>query len=326
MSVLRWTTLAIVAGWLATGFYVVRGDEEVVVRRFGQLRKLARAGGWHYDLPWPLAQLDRVKVHAVRTLTIGVPTDPGTSDSTPLDSLLRDRQSEFLTGDKNIVNVQVQVQYSIQDPAQYLLGSAAPEVILTSLAESLVADLIGRCGVDYVQTTGLMDLRERLTDAARRAVERQHLGIMIEDVSIGGVFPPVEVKEAFLDVSNARAEKERGIHEEQTRTEQRLAQARADSKNIVDRAAADKHRRVAVAHGEADRFSKVISQFKQESTTGNAGYLQVRNLALQRLYFSTLEELLPKLSGNVVLESQQPADLTIFPQKPSESAPVPTAP
>ena len=189
-----------------------------------------------------------------------------------------------------------------------------------------MADAVAGSGVDYVQPLGLTELRERLTRTARLAVEQRGWGITVEDVAIGGVFPPVEVKEAFLDVSNARAEKERGIHEEQTRAEQRLAQARADSREVLDRAAAEKHRRLVVARGESDRFLRIVSQFKQESSTGTVSYAQVRHLTIQRLFSAALEELLPKLAGNVLLDTQHPADLTIFPQKsvaPAQVNPVP---
>ena len=49
-------------------------------------------------------------------------------------------------------------------------------------------------------------------------------------------------------------------------------------------------------------------------------YAQVRHLAVQRMLATTLEELLPKLAGKVVLDGQ-PADLTIFPQKSDPPTP-----
>lgn len=316
------TFLAVViAGWLLTGCYVVRGDEQAVLRRFGRLQPEVRGSGWHFDLPWPLARIDRVKVHEVRTLTVGIPTNAASADADPLFALFRDRQAEFITGDKNIINVQMQVQYTVTDPVEFLLTSSTPEIALQALAESSVTEVVAGRGVDQIQPLGLTDLREAVLQRIRHGVQQQNWGINVEDVAVGGISPPVEVTEAFLDVSNARAEKDRWIQEEQTRAEQQLAQSRAASSELLERAGSEKDRRVTSAKGEADRFSKVVGQLRQEATAGGVPYAQVRRLAVQRLFTATLEELLPKLAGKVLLEGQQPADLTIFPQKNADTAP-----
>lgn len=316
------TLLAVViAGWLLTGCYVVRGDEQAVLRRFGRLQPGVRASGWHYDLPWPLTRIDRVKVHEVRTLTVGIPTNAASADADPLFALFRDRQAEFITGDKNIINVQMQVQYTVTDPVEFLLTSSTPGISLQVLTEASVTEAVAGRGVDQIQPLGLTDLRETVLQRIRHGVQQQKWGISVEDVAVGGISPPVEVKEAFLDVSNARAEKDRWIQEEQTRAEQKLAQARAASSELLERAGSEKDRRITSAKGEADRFTKVIGQLRQEATAGGMPYAQVRRLAEQRLFTTALEELLPKLAGKVLLEGQQPADVTIFPQKNGETAP-----
>ena len=63
---------ALLALYLASGFYVVRGNEQALVRRFGKADQALVTGGLHFDLPWPLARIERVNVHELRTLSIGV--------------------------------------------------------------------------------------------------------------------------------------------------------------------------------------------------------------------------------------------------------------
>lgn len=314
--------LALVAAllYLASGFYVVKGDEQAFVRRFGRAQPALVTSGLHFELPWPFARIDRVNRNAARTLSIGIkpleridpqPSQPGTALLRPLDG---ERQGEFLTGDKNILHLQADVQYTISDPVAWFCRVQSPEVALRLLAESLITDGVARSGVDFVHPLGLEQLREFLVTELRRAVERQSWGLSVEDVTLVGVYPPVEVKASFLDVSNARAEKDRTIQLEQTRAEQRISQSRAAARQMLDRAESERNTRVEAARGAADRFLKIIAQFRQEASTSGATYGDVRHRTLRRLYAATLEELLPKLAGKVIVDGAGPTDLTILPQ------------
>jgi membrane protease subunit HflK len=316
--------------YLASGLYVVKGNEQALVRRFGKARLPLVGSGLRYDLPWPFAQIDRVNLHEVRTISIGIPV----GDAAPQVSLRGDagliketgldRQAEFLTGDKNILNLHVNVPYQIVDPYLFAFGSESPETGLKLLAESVVTDVIARSGVDFVHPLGLHELREVLTKTLREAAERQQWGIAVEDATIVGVFPPVEVKASFLDVSNARAEKDRIINEQHTQAEKLLADARAAARQRHDQAETERHTRVEAARGSADRFLRIVAQFKQESRTGGQSYESARRMALQRMYIATLEEILPKLSRKTILDSEKPIDFTVFP--PAEKAPEKPAP
>ena len=50
--------------WLVSGFYIVRGNEQAVIRRFGQLDRnpgggvAVRSSGLRWDLPWPLTRTE----------------------------------------------------------------------------------------------------------------------------------------------------------------------------------------------------------------------------------------------------------------------------
>src|SRR5690606_23713101 len=64
--------------YTASGFYVVRGNERAAVRRFGRAERTPEgklqlaSAGLHYALPWPFAQVDRIRVNEARTLNIGI--------------------------------------------------------------------------------------------------------------------------------------------------------------------------------------------------------------------------------------------------------------
>ncbi|MBS0264825.1 MAG: hypothetical protein JSS02_23015 [Planctomycetes bacterium] len=311
--------------YVLTGCYVVRGNEQALVRRCGRAVPGLIKGGLHIDLPWPFAQIQRVNVYELRTISVG---------NVPLESFegagfLReaglDRQAEFLTGDKNILNLQVNIHYLIVDPHRYFFGSQAPEIGLKLLAESLVTETISQCSVDYVHPLGLNELRALLTRLVRDAVAQQPWGLSVDDVTIAGVLPPVEVKAAFLDVSNARAERDRVISQELARGEKLKASSEAGARQLLDRAESDRLARVQAARGSADRFLRVIGQMQREAESNEQSLQEVRRATMQRLWTAALEGLLPRLTRQILLDSQQPLD--VFLVNPAPLTPViPSAP
>ena len=201
--------------YLLTGFFVVRGDEAAVVRRFGAVVRNASGevrlwpSGWHYDWPWPWASVDRVNLNAVRTLSIGNLESDEPAQSGFLRSVDPARQAQFLSGDKNILLVQISVSYRVSESAvdDFLFAAVSPERRLRTLAESVLADAMLHSGVDFVHTLGRNELRERMTSQLQRLARDQRLGLTVDDVTIGNVAPPLRVKAEFLDVMNARADK-----------------------------------------------------------------------------------------------------------------------
>ena len=70
MKLARWGA-ALIAVYFLSGLYVVRGNEQVLVKRFGKADRALVAGGLHLELPWPLVRIERVNVNELRTITVG---------------------------------------------------------------------------------------------------------------------------------------------------------------------------------------------------------------------------------------------------------------
>ncbi len=160
----------LLAAWLLTGVYIVGSNERAVVRRFGRAvrnaggRLVLYRNGLHFDWPWPFSQVDRVNLNEVRTLVI--PADVSRQNDETL--LGEDAPTElvFLTGDKNLLNARLAVQYRIAESGarDFLFRSAEMEIRLAALTETVAAELLAEGGVDFVQVSGLSELRRMLTD------------------------------------------------------------------------------------------------------------------------------------------------------------------
>ncbi len=109
---LRYLLVLLLGVYLLTGIAQVRPEERGVVRRFGQV--VARPGpGLWVGLPWGIDRVDRVPVRTARQLTVGYNPDtwsdiPGTPPG------------QFLTGDQNLVNVQLVLDYAIGESDEEL--------------------------------------------------------------------------------------------------------------------------------------------------------------------------------------------------------------
>ena len=133
------------AVYLALGFYVVGADERAVVRRLGAVN--ADVGpGMHYRLPWPVDRLDVVKTTSVMKVGVGfaIPTGDSAAPS----------GMELLTGDTNIVNAALVLQYVIRDPAEFLFQIEEPQAFVEAVAEAELTETVMGMPIDEVLTKG----------------------------------------------------------------------------------------------------------------------------------------------------------------------------
>jgi modulator of FtsH protease HflK len=306
----RWFIVGLaLAVYFVTGVFTVPANEVAVMRRFGRAVFPVCASGLHFDLPWPFVTLDRVKLNAIRTLSLGDATGEANAFLQPVSTA----PTTFLTGDKNLLQLRIVVQYRISEEllAEWLYASEAPERRLRLLVETTVADLVSRSGVDFVHTQGLAELNNRLLVAVRQQAARQRLGCDVEQVTIDRAEPPARVKAEFLDVSNARADMARSINEARGYAEQKIAESHADARQLVDSAQRERGAKASAAHGSADRFTKLIDQIRRDANSRTGDYAASRSLTMNRLYLETVREVLTKAKSKVFLDGPQPADILL---------------
>lgn len=312
--------------WLATGVYVVGTDEVGVVRVSGRvLRDEAgnvslKPSGLYYHLPWPLTRIDRIRINESRTVIVGTPEIDNLDSSEFLTQVDPARQSELLSGDKNILNVQINLQYRISRERidEWLFQSTAGEERLRLLAGSVLADVVMRCGVDFVHTLGHAEIRRQVLSRVREHALTAKLGVEVDDVTVASVTPPVRVKSEFVDVMNARADRETYIQRARSYAEQKKADADATRRQTEDRATAYSRQTTEAARADAASFELLVGKLEQAAATGPMSYEQVRQLALQRRYLDTLSGVYRRVAGKVLLDSGQPVDITIH-RNPSEN-------
>lgn len=317
--------------WLATGVFIVPANERALVRRLGQLVTTddtlqdgaitapprLYSSGLYVDLPWPLSQVYRVNLQQTRTLTVG--TKLAADLSGPLIPEDDQPAAMFLTGDRNLLEVQVIVQYHLAEEhlADYLFEQATPTAALARITETVLADVLARCEVDFVYPQGLGELSRQLTTRVQARTARLQPGVIVDQVTISHVAPPLSVRAYFVDVVNARAEQERTIQVALADGRRRVADSLQEARTLTSAAQSDRENILATAEARADRFRELVTQLQADGlpdSSDTTSYAQRRRWYLQRQYQATMQTLLKTLRGKILLEGQQPADLSILPE------------
>src|SRR5690349_7615290 len=184
----------LLVSYLLTGLTQVRPGERAVVRRFGRVVDTPGPGLW-VGLPWGMDRVDRVAVDEVRRLSVGY--RPGEDEGVAAPA------GQLLTGDHNLVNLQLSLHYTVRDDQfeDYYLQADRAEELLARAAESVLAECVAGQTVDELLIQGKTTLPGQLIEALEGRLAPYHLGVKIQAASVAYLLPPDEVKEAFDEVS-----------------------------------------------------------------------------------------------------------------------------
>jgi membrane protease subunit HflK len=264
-----------------------------VVTRFGAVTEPRVHPGLHYALPWPIDSVLKLKVQQTRRLAIGGDLPDGVLGRTQPNA------SQFITGDQNIINVNVVVQYSVSEPAQFLFRSQDVPAVIGAVIESELARRIAHAQVDDVLTTGKVAIQNSVREAAQQGIDAYRTGVVLASVNIDAVTPPAEAADAFRDVASARADSIRTVNESQGYANDLLPRARGEAAQLLESAQAYKESKVNIAAGDASRFTQIAAE-----------YAKAPKVTADRAYIEAMEEILPKIK-KMIVDPNGMLDLTI---------------
>jgi modulator of FtsH protease HflK len=264
--------------WLASGIYIVGPGHVGVVRTFG--KETARTEpGLNYRFPWPIQRADVVSVEQIRRVEVGFRV----GQRVPEEALM-------LTGDENIVEAQIVVQYRVADPSKFLFRLREPEVALRAATEVALRSTVGSMTIDQV----MIEERAKVQDDARLFIQRlmdaYESGLVITDVKLQAADPPDAVRDAFHDVVRAREDREKVINQARGYQADILPKARGEAQKILREAEGYKEHRVLIAQGESSRFLSVLAEYEK-----------AKDVTRDRLHLETMEKILPH-SDKVILD------------------------
>lgn len=252
--------------WVVSGFYTIREAERGVVLRFGEYSHNVDPG-----LRWKPTFIDRV-----------IPVDVESVRSLPASGFM-------LTQDENVVRVEMDVQYRVVDPEQYLFSVTNADESLSQATDSALRYVVGHTRMDDVLTTGREKVRQETWQVIDSIIEPYHMGLQIVDVNFLPARPPEEVKDAFDDAISAQEDEQRFIREAEAYAREVEPKARGQVKRLEQEAEAYKSQIVLKAKGEVARFNELLPQ-----------YQAAPELTRDRIYLETMEDLYQQANKVVV--------------------------
>lgn len=259
---------------LPQAFYSISEQEQAVVTTFGKPVTVSQPG-LHFKVP--LIQ----QVEKVSTVINGFPIGYSLENSNEYI----ESEALMITSDYNFVNVDFFVEYQVSDPIKFLYASRDPVVILKTMAQSYIRDTIGLYPVDSVITTGKNEIQAEIREKLSERLEKEDLGLHLVNITIQDAEPPTaEVLEAFKNVETAKQSKETAINNANKYKSEQIPAAEAKVDQILKQAEVTKESRINEAQGQVARFNAMYAE-----------YLKNPLITKQRMFYETMEELLPNM-------------------------------
>lgn len=281
VSPIMWIVMAAglaVILFMAT-FWRIEPAERGVVLRFGKYVNTLQPGP-HFQMPRPVDEVITINVEQIRPFTVN---------------------ATMLTGDENIVDVEMAVQYRIKDVTNYLFKIADPDVTVQRVTESAIRDIIGQSTLDFVITEGRAEIGADAIALIQQILDNYSSGIEVTSVNMQPAKPPEEVKASFDDAIKAREDEQRRINEAEAYRNEIDEKAQGEAARILLQAEAYKEQVVAEAEGEARRFEQLLVEYEKAP-----------EVTRQRLYLDTIEEVLAD-NPKIVLDNKGGNSLMYLP-------------
>jgi membrane protease subunit HflK len=257
------SVLLLGVAYLLSGVTQVRPGERAVVRRFGRVLDQQPKPGLFIGLPWGMDRIDRVAVDQVRRVEVGYRPDADEDNlTTP--------SGQLLTGDHNLVNLQVVLNYAVKHDAieNYVVHADEADGLVARAAETVMAEWVAGHTVDEVLLRGKVDLPPLLVAETQRRVDDYRIGVALRDASVSLLLPPSQVKASFDQVTQAQTEIRTRLNSAEQEAEKSLQAAEAEKFRLDQLAQAYVNEQRVLARAEADRFERRLRQY-QESKREN---------------------------------------------------------
>ena len=276
---------ALVILWLLSGIYQVQPNEQGVVLRFGRYVDTTDAG-LHYHLPMPIEKVEKVNITQERSINLGVAEPAGSSFT----------ESHMLTGDENIVDINLTIVWKIKDAKDYLFNMRSPDQTVRVAAQSVLREIVGQSQMQPIITGDRGKVEDDTKDELQKVLDEFGAGIQIVRVKLQKADPPKQVVDAFNEVQRAKADMERFKNEAEAYRNEILPKARGEAAQRLQDAQAYKEAVINRAQGDAERFLSV-----------QKAYAQGKEVTRKRLYIETMEKVMAGADKTIVQQEKNGA-------------------
>ena len=270
-----WIILFVIVLWMLSGFYQIQPSEQGVITRFGAYVYTTDAG-LHYHLPYPIENVTKVNTTRERSINLGIMEDARNSAQSFTES-------HMLTGDENIVDINLTIVWRIKNAKDYLFSMRSPDATVQVAAQSVLREIVGQSEMQPIITGDRGKVEDETKAELQKVLDEFGSGIEIVRVKLQKADPPKQVVDAFNEVQRAKADMERFKNEAEAYRNEILPKAKGEAAQKLQDAQAYQAAVVNKAKGEAERFNSVYNAYKQG-----------KEVTAKRMYLETMENIVNK--------------------------------
>ena len=263
--------------WAFSSFYTVKPEEKSVELFLGEFNSVGNPG--LNFAPWPLVTYEVLPVTREQTESIGI---GGRGSDAGL----------MLTGDENIVDIDFEVVWNINDPSEYLFNLRDPQQTIRAVSESAMREIIAQSELAPILNRDRGVIAVRLQELIQSTLDSYESGINIVRVNFDRADPPEQVIDAFREVQAAEQERDRLEKQADAYANRVLAQARGEAAQELETAEAYRAQVVNGATGEASRFGAILNEYRKAP-----------EVTRKRMYLETMEEVLGRVDKVIIDET-----------------------
>jgi len=263
--------------WAFASFYTVKPEEKSVELFLGEFSSVGNPG--LNFAPWPLVKYEVLPVTREQTESIGI---GGRGSDAGL----------MLTGDENIVDIDFEVVWNINDPSEYLFNLRDPQQTIRAVSESAMREIIAQSELAPILNRDRGVIAVRLQELIQSTLDSYESGINIVRVNFDRADPPEQVIDAFREVQAAEQERDRLEKQADAYANRVLAQARGEAAQALETAEAYRAQVVNGATGEASRFGAILNEYRKAP-----------EVTRKRMYLETIEEVLGRVDKVIIDEN-----------------------
>lgn len=298
-----WLVLAAVfALWMGSGIYRVNSDELGIVMQFGKYNRTTTPG-LNYHLPYPVEQVIIPSVTSVNKVEIGyrgnAVENPSvrlakssiSSDMAMGAGLPQNREGLMLSEDRNIVDIDFEVQWKIDAsaPQKFLFNMRDPEGSIKAVGESAMREVIGRNKLDDILTTAQSQIAEDTKTIMQQIFNEYDAGVEIIAVNLSRPDVPQPVIDEFQDVKRAEQNKETAESVAEGYRNELLPKAKGEAAQMEQDALAYKAKVIADAQGDVARYNSIYKE-----------YSMAKDVTKRRMYLETMEAVMKDMPKMII--------------------------
>jgi membrane protease subunit HflK len=261
--------------WAFSSFYTVKPEEQSVELFLGEYSQTGNPG--LNFAPWPFVTREIVNVTSERTEVIG----DGRRVVDRAGRVIDSSDGLMLTTDANIVDIEFQVVWNVEDAGKLLFNVANPRETVQAVSESVMREIIAASPLAPILNRDRGAIAQSAKERIQAVLNEYESGINVVRVNLDQADPPAEVIDAFREVQAAEQARVRLEREAEAYANKVIAEARGQAAQTVEVAKGYSARVVNEALGEAARFSAVQEE-----------YSKAPDVTRRRLYLETMEKVL----------------------------------